>query len=194
MARAKKVVESKPCYYVYYDGKTGTILSITNEKNPNLEVGLEVDTDAVCRFFSGEWKFSDYIVSYKKLPDGSTIKDIIPKIDQDYGFRSNVFEWISENEIEDPEVLVEWDFPKKVWRFKLNVAQQEEILLSKIMFFVTLSTDFDFLIRTIVIDTTDLINNVVEVPFDSKKELDIKQISISSKLSFRTYKLRIINE
>jgi hypothetical protein len=61
-----------------------------------------------------------------------------------------------------------------------------------LVFFVTLETDFDFLIRTIFVDSVDLISSKqISVPFTTKIEKRIDKISISSKLVFKTYGLKI---
>ena len=73
--------------------------------------------------------------------------------------------------------------------------QSDKVLTPKLVFFVTLETDFDFLIRTIFIDTQDLLSSkYLAIPFISTLETKIDKISISSKLVFQTYKLRIVHE
>ena len=197
MAKKNSKVLNK--YYVYYDNKTGTIFSITNEKSDKYEHGIEVPFDEIEKFLSGEYQFKDYVVGFKKLPNNKTVRGILPATDSTAGFRHNVFEWINDTSNKDAELFVEWDFPNKSWNFLLNSFLKKsianEILLSKLVFFVTLETDFDFLIRTIFIDIKELLDNDrVSVAFVSNKEHDITKISISSKLVFRSYGLKIINE
>lgn len=188
-----------PKYFVYYENRTGTILSVTNEKSDKYENGIEVKFDEIEKFLTGEWQFCNYVVGYKRLPSNVTIRCILPATDPMYGFRHNVFEWINDTTNKNAELYVEWDSPCKSWNFllnpKLKTTIANEVVLSKLLFFVTLEDDFDFLIRTISIDLQDLLSNEkVSFSFISNKEADISKISISSKLVLRSYGLTIINE
>ena len=118
--------------------------------------------------------------------------------EQMYGFRNNVFEWITDKPTKKTELTVTWNGIKSVWEFKLsNTAKErlEDSLVSKnVVFFVILENDFDFLIRTIFISTADLIKqDSVVINFESAFESRIDKISIASKITFRSYGL-IINE
>jgi hypothetical protein len=76
--------------------------------------------------------------------------------------------------------------------------QPKSFVLSKNyteIFFVTLENDFDFLVRTIFLQAVDLLSSEkLIVPFDSSLEHKINKISISSKLVFKTYGLKIIHD
>jgi hypothetical protein len=92
-----------------------------------------------------------------------------------------------------------WNNKDKSWQFKLSEAvktvYRDSLLTPRLVFFVTLETDFDFLIRTIFIETVDLFSSeCVRIPFESKVEHDIDKISISSKLVFKNYGLKVIHE
>ena len=56
------------------------------------------------------------------------------------------------------------------------------------MFFVTLESDFDFLIRTIFIEPYELrTKKKIIIPFETEYEKDVDKISIASKLSLQSY-------
>jgi hypothetical protein len=105
-----------------------------------------------------------------------------------------VFEWITET-TDRVECLVTWNGPRKTWDFKLDPRIKDYydvVVAPKLVFFVTLENDFDFLVRTIFISLPDLITSEeISVPFTSKIENKIDKISISSKLIFKSYGLRI---
>ena len=66
---------------------------------------------------------------------------------------------------------------------------------TQLMFFVTLETDFDFLIRTIFVKISNILaDDKVSIPFESTLESNIDRISISTKNVFKSYKLKVINE
>lgn len=194
---AKKQTNSLD-YYVYYDKKSGEILSVTKEKNSRYEYGLTIPYEEAENFLNGTWHFRDYVVGYKRLANNKTTLSVIPVDDQSFSFRNNVFEWITETK-KDTDLVVEWNGLKKEWRFylgnKFKEKFEDNIFTPKLVFFVTLETDLDFLIRTIYVDMQDLVNrDSVVVPFDSNIENSIDKISIGSKLVFKSYGLKVIHE
>lgn len=182
-------------YYIYYEKKTGQILAVSNEKKPNYEYGLELPFEDVEKFLTGEWNFSDYSVGYKRLADGTTTLGVMLKTSDGYSFKNNIFEWITEDKTAD--CTVEWK-ENAGWIFDLKPAYRkvcdEFVLPPKLVFFVTLDDDFDFLIRTIFINTSDLLSGEVVIPFDSSFEKDSSKVSISSKLVFKSYGLKVTHE
>jgi hypothetical protein len=184
-------------YFVYFDKKTGQILSVGNEPEPKFEHAIKTSFEEVEGFLTGKWKFKDYLVGYKRNQDGVSNLAIVPITDQGYAFKNNVFEWITETD-DRVECLVTWNGKNCSWDFKLDERIKDYydvVVAPKLVFFVTLENDFDFLIRTIFINLADLIStDVISFPFESKIENKIDKISISSKLIFKSYGLRIIND
>jgi hypothetical protein len=185
-----------PRCYVYYNKKTGEILSVTNRKDDAYEHGIEVEFNDIEKFLTGEWHFSDYQVGYHKGSSKTTILAITNEF-SGYTFKNNLFEWISESS-EPAECIVEWNSKDQVWNFMLSKdfkSTYNTILSPKLVFFVTLENDPDFLIRTIFINTQDLFSmDCVTAPFESTFEKDISKISISSRIVFKNYKLRVVYE
>lgn len=188
---------STPKHYLYYDKKTGEILSVTNEINPKYESKIEISFDDADKFLSGERHFRDYVVGYKRVA-GDTVLSIIFKIDDQYSTKEDFYEWLLPSK-KDTEVTVEWNKVQKSWNFVLKESAKkfytDSNLLPKLSFYVTAENNFDFLIRTIDIEVEDLIKNkVVVVPFVNKLEEDINRISLGTKLVFKTYKLKVTYE
>jgi hypothetical protein len=186
-----------PKYYVYYDKKTGAILSVSNEKSLVFEHGIEVEFSEVEGLLTGPHDFKDYVVGHKRLADNATVLAIIPIGNEGYTFKNNVFEWISDNP--HAECIVEWNGPLSMWNISLTDAvkntYKDYILTSKLVFFVTLESDLDFLVRTIYIDLQQLLDSsCVKIPFTTSLEHKIDKISISSKLVFKSYGLKVIHE
>lgn len=194
----KKQLDLTPKYYVYYDKKSGKILSIGNEKDDSYEYGIESTWAEVENLVNGTWSFKDYLVGYKRQSDGTSVLAIVPNTEQGYIFKNNIFEWITDAN-ENAECTVTWNGPNSCWDFSLSESVRavygDSLLVPKLVFFVTLETDFDFLIRTIFIETLELIaSEKISIPFTTKMENKIDKISISSKLIFKTYGLKIIYE
>jgi len=197
MAKRKNKVEPIK-FYLHYDKKSGGILCVGNAKNPTFQHYIEITREDADPFISGEYKFGDYLVGNKRTADGKTEFAIVQKTDQGYAFKNNLFEWITEKKAKT-DCTVEWNSPDQAWYISLDPVYKkfinDNLIISTVIFFVTLETDFDFLIRTIPLDVQLLVNNdKIKVPFESKLEQDITKISISSKIAFRSYKLRIVNE
>lgn len=191
------MAQTKRRYYVYYDKKTGAILSATNEKSTVFDHGIEVDFSDIEGLLSGKDDFKDLVVGYKRLANNSTVLAVLPSGVSGVTFRNNVFEWIEENPHAD--CIVEWNGPKSSWKVSLVSAVKntytDYILTSKLVFFVTLESDLDFLVRTIYIDLQYLLDQKsVEIPFNTSLEHKIDKISISSKLVFKSYGLKVIHE
>ena len=187
-----------PKYYVYYDKKTGKLLSAGNEKDPNYEYGIEVEFEEIKSLLEGTTRFKDFLVGYKRLADGSSKLAVVPNTEQGYTFKHNVFEWITEA-TPSTECIVTWNGKDKCWEFSLSdkakKIYKDSLLMPKLVFFVTLENDFDFLVRTIFLQAIDLLSSEkLTVPFDSNIEHKINKISISSKLVFKTYGLKIIHD
>jgi len=196
MAKFKIKYDHSKCY-VYYNRQTGQIMSVGVEPNPHFEHYIIQPFELVEQLISGRRKFSEFEVSYKKIGTTSILA-VVEKDYQGYVFKNNLYEWIKPTD-ERRDCIVEWNYPDQVWRFKLDEEYKEllndQLIGQKILFFVTLSTDFDFLIRTIPLNVVDLVSEkFVEIPFISKLEKDIKKISISCKMTFKNYGLRIVYE
>lgn len=185
---------SELTHYVYFDKKTGQIFSVGNEPEPKFEHGIRVAFEDVEGFLVGRLKFKDYLVGYKRNQEGVSNLAIVPATDQGYGFKNNVFEWISETD-ENVECTVTWNGPRNRWDFEIDKKVKnyyDVVVAPKLVFFVTLEDDFDFLIRTIFVNLADLIStDVISIPFTNSMEKKIDKISISSKLIFKSYGLRI---
>lgn len=187
-----------PKYYVYYDKKTGKLLSVGNEKDPQYEYGIEVEFSEIESLLDGTARFKDFLIGYKRLSDGSSKLAVVPNTEQGYTFKHNIFEWITEAN-KSTECIVTWNGPVKSWEFSLSdkakKTYEDSLLVPKLVFFVTLESDFDFLVRTIFLEAMDLISSEkITVPFESNIENKIDKISISSKLVFKTYGLKIIHD
>ena len=195
----KQPRNSSPKYYVYYDKQTGKILSATNEISTRYDYGLEIPFAEFEKFMSGEYKFQDFVVGYKNLNDKSTLSLLLrDRYGADYTFRNSMVVWITEQS-KDAECVVEWDKSNSTWNFYLDENYKKNynsaIRDMQLLFFVTLETDFDFLIRTISIRVSDLLeSNNISIPFESTMEFKIDKISISTNSILKSYKLKVINE
>jgi hypothetical protein len=194
----KKQFDLTPKYYAHYDRKTGVLLAVGNERDDRFEYGIETTFDEIEKIMDGTWFMKDFVVGNKRQSDGTLKLAIIPNTEQGYIFKNSLFEWITETD-DNAECQVIWNGKDKCWDFSLNqsvkVVYSDSLLAPKLVFFVTLETDFDFLVRTIFVETTDLMSSEkLSVPFTTNFEHHSDKISISSKLVFKTYGLRIIHE
>lgn len=189
-------INTEPKYYAYYDRQTGNILCATGRKSTEYEHGIEITFDEASNFVSGKWKFQDYMVGYKD-PDNKSSIALLSRDYVGYTFKNSLVEWITCRH-EYADCIVEWDGVNSSWNFYLDPEFKKtynNIADSQLMFFVTLETDFDFLIRTIYIKLSKLLSEKsIIIPFESNVEHKIDKISISTKLVFKSYKLKVIHE
>ena len=194
MAKIFYVEDDIPKLYAYYDKKTGALLSVTNEKSLELEHAIEISSEEYTRLASGREKFTDYKVGYSKTADNKTVLALVPNSAYKYDFRNVIFEWITQLPTDTTDLLVTWDNNYKQWTFTLSDNAKnrlnQDIVPKNVYFFVMLEDDFDFLIRTIEIDTTLLVDSdTVQVPFVSNIEQKIDKITIASPIVFQSYGL-----
>lgn len=190
--KRSKVTHIEPAFYAYYDNETRKIVSVTNEKSAVYTHFIEITIEEFDNFVSGKWQFKDYVVNKNPL-------EIVSISDQIYSFRNSSFEWITDTPTDDTDLKVTWDKSNTRWVFTLSNSCKDQIrtsgVYSNLVFFVMLETDFDFLIRTIVIPMHDLVQyDEYKLPFESKIEHSIEKISIASTKVFNSSGLEIINE
>jgi hypothetical protein len=196
MAKRKPQINLPHKYYIYYDKKTGEILAVGNEQLLRYETGIEAPFEDVENFLTGKWQFKDYQIGYHKDSGKTTVLSTTNEF-SGYVFNNKVFEWITESN-KNAECIVEWNLRDCVWNFSLSKDFKNtynSILASRLVFFVTLENDSDFLIRTIFIATQELLtSDCVTVPFETEVESRLEKIAISSKLVFKNYGLKVIYE
>lgn len=196
MAKIKPYVE--PTFWAYFDKKTGAIFTVTNELDKKQKNRIEIPKELHERLASGKEKFSDYTVGYLRQADSSTILSITAKKDLAFIFKNTMLEVITEPPTDKTNLSVEWNLTKRTWTFGLSEDARERLALKfgdiKLAFFITLENDFDFLIRSIVIDNSELATRGrIEIPFEHRIEDEIKKITISTKIVYESYGL-IIND
>jgi len=183
-------------YRCYFDIKTGDILSISNEENNFYENGIVIDYPLYEKFVTGVEHFKDWTVTRTKNPDSESGLEIVPKMQQELFFKNNMFEWITAKANKKTELIIHWVASDNMWIFLISdkVRQQyydNKYPMGMLTFFITMETDFDFLIRTITINVKDLVSDKVHVPFTTSIEENIDKISISTKSLFSSYGLTI---
>lgn len=181
-------------YYVYYDKKTKCIMSISNQLSDVHQDAIVVNFEDIEKFLNGVWHFKDFVVDYIA---GTSELAVISNVDQSINFENNEFDLIL-NKDGFAEFIVEWNLPNNSWYFQLDPTYKTTIngiFNSKLSFFVTLESDHDLLIRTITIDADDLLGNYhIQVPFENEVEKDITKVSVSTRMIFKNYKLKVVNE
>ena len=201
MAKKKKILPPPPVltntYYAYYDKDTKQLLALTNEKINIYNDYLEVDFDTYESLVSGRQKFSDYLLGLVTSGETTSLK-LLPVIEHAYNFKNTMLDIVVPSSVKKPELTVEWNNANKEWNFFISPLAKSRLITrinAKILFFIILESDYDFLIRSISIDTTKLFSQVcVGVKFESKLEEQIDKISVATGVGFESSNLRIVNE
>lgn len=177
-------------YYVYFT-EQGSIDAITNEKRSSSPHSfIEVEYKRVERFLVGKENFIDYIVS---LVDKDT--PVLVKKTEDAGANTNLLVNIDKCST-DNTLNVEWNTTTKSWVFYIAEEYKSQFkdlgLSSQLLFFVTLRSNSNFLVNSISIDMKDLINSKsITVPWKSKAEENISNISVSTRRFFDSYGIQV---
>lgn len=180
-------------HYVYYDYQTGEVTEVTWRKPTEKEFALEIDYDTANGFLSGKVSSLEYQILYLKGKLELVKKD---NLFNNHVFKQKTFYYIDKT-LDSYDCQVILDLKKFCWNFSLSNEVKNDlnsnIVIPQLIFFVTLKTDLDFLIRMIEIKTTDLIeNDSYQVDFDTGFEKDGQKISISTYAIFKDYSLKVI--
>jgi len=180
-------------YYVYFD-TAGEILSISNERSVSrTDSFLEIEYERVEKFISNTETLSDYKIS---LLDE---KPTLVKKTQESVYKTNIFKMIDPTVTESTMLVVRWEKSKSRWVFSLRESYKKQLrdlgLSSRLLFFVTMNSNVNLLVRSIEIDLKELIGSPagISIPFSSKFENNIKLINIGTRRFFDSYGL-LINE
>lgn len=194
--KIKPVVIETPKFYVYFNYETKKILSVTNEKHPIHEHFVEINDDDYEQLVSGSRALDEFCVDY--IEDG--VFGLVSIVNEPLAFNNTSNRFITVRTLPEStqEFLVEWHGPTKHWIFSMTEFYKEKLFEScipkKLEFYIILENDYDLLIRTIVIDTSQVVNESVYIPFETNYEHSIDAISVATKSVFKSYRLDIIHE
>lgn len=192
IATAMAVSNFASIYYVYFN-TSGDILCITNEKDINkTDSFLEIEYSRVEKFLSG----NELIKNYKIVLSDDTTHALVKKT-QELSYITNIFQ-IIDAPTSTALLVVTWDKIMKQWVFKIDTEYKKQLkslgLSSRLLFFVTLDSNINFLIRSIEIDLKELVGtSSIAIPFVSDAETSIESITLSTRRFFDSYGL-LLNE
>lgn len=191
--KAKAVSTFSNIFYVYFD-ESGEIITITNEKRQDSKYNvLELEHKRVEKFLEGRENFSNYKVS---LVDKTT--PALVKKTQESVYTTNVFKVVDRTVDNDTVLVIKWDNSIKSWVFYIQDEYQKQLtelgLSASLLFFITLNSNVNFLVREICIDLRELVRlKSIIVPFSFNVEHDVSKLSVSTRKFFDSYGL-IVNE
>ena len=182
-------------HFAYYNPENGQIYKVTHKSPNDFDCAMIIDNDLADGFLTNKLNVTDYEIVYLKGKLEVVRKN---KMKFNFSFRHNVHYYI-EDDKENADCIVLWNKKEKFWKFnfsdKAKNILKEKLRISKMVFFVTLHTDFDFLIRIMEVDNQEVLNDIsYTVPFISSFENDISMISISTYAIFESYGLKIKDE
>lgn len=171
---------------VYFDNETGDILAISNEELPQYQFFFNISSENIT-LLQNE-KIEDYKVTFNE----NSIPTIVLKPKQD---ESTLFLTKIEEEVDNPELLVEKNLKTKGWNLSIRQDKKDEYLKmgvnTKLEFFVTEKDNKNILIRKMsVLLKTLCETNKSFVPFVSHREEEHKS-EIYVKKFFTTTGLKI---
>ena len=192
IAKALAVSNFSSIYYVYFDS-AGEILSISNERDLNNTASyIEIEYERIEKFLSNKATFNNYKISLLEENKPTLVKKT-----QESVYKTNTFKMIDASVTDSTMLIVQWQKEKESWNFSIRESYKKQLkdlgLSSKLLFFVSLDSNANLLVRTIELDLKDLINapKGISIPFYSKFENNIKDINLSTRRFFDSYGLEV---
>jgi hypothetical protein len=199
MAKRKKFppidYSIKEEYRAYFDTATEKVIAVTNVPHHEFKHYAVINAEEFKNFHKGLLKFEDCVIDRFVTPSGQVESRILTKsVSSEFQFDNRSLVWVSRKVDKSTELLITWT--PDAWNFHITPAGRDLLTDSlydrTMVFFATLETDFDFLIRTFYIRVHDLLRkDVMTFPFESKLEKNINSIAITSKKLFNNYGLKI---
>lgn len=198
MAKPKKSPPNiELTYYAYYDPDTEKILAVTNESVPVYTHWAVITASQHRDIIKGTVNLRDCIIDRYIKADGNIEAKLITKqLYEEFTFKNKAFTWVNDTPTSDTEFVVEYNKEDKQWTFAITQSGRDNLadksMNNTLVFFITLETDFDFLIRTVYLQIYDLLRtDKIRVDFESEIENKIELLSIASKTFFNSYGLKI---
>lgn len=198
MARSKKNLEPPVHkYYAYFNPETEKFHSSSNMLDLSLTHYAIIKVDEHIELCSGKIKLNDCVLDKQVDFDGNIIyKLLTPQMYNEFNFQNTLSVWVSDSPNSDTNFVIEWNKLDRQWIF--YVTDEGRKILdggmydSTLAFFVTLETDFDFLVRTFYIKLHEILKaGKIVYDFESKMEDNIHKLSISTRRFFNSYGLKI---
>jgi hypothetical protein len=183
-------------FYVYYNSNNGSILAVANGllDREDFNSYIEISPELHQKLSSDTVRLLDWAVVKTPTANDNYIIEIVPKNFKGLSFENKMFDLILNEPTIDTELTVEWSLATKHW--VINILPDTKLrlmgkkfLTEKLSFFIVLENDFDFLIRKIFINSSDLMNKEIYIPFESKIEEQIDNISVVTRKLFNNYGL-----
>jgi hypothetical protein len=199
MAKKNKTpVVIKPIkYFAYFNPETLQITCVSNNTEPQEEHFVEMPLEDYLLIGQAKKNMHDYKINRTVNFDGTVAYQLMTQqIFEEYNLKSKSFVWVKDKVSNLSEFVVEWSGTNKTWTFRIT-DQGRQFLSgpqydSTIVIFLTLETDFDFLIRSFYLRIHDLLKSgKIVYDFESNIENKIDNISVVTKKMFNLYGLKI---
>jgi hypothetical protein len=198
---AKKIKNSviiKPVkYFAYFDPQSLQITCVSNDTEPRDKYFVEMPVEEYILIGQIKKHIHDYKINRILNFDGTVEYQLMTQqMFEEYNLKSKSLVWIKDKISDTSEFTVFWNGDDKTWTF--SITDQGRRFLTgpqydnTIVVFITLETDFDFLIRSFYLRIHDLLKSgKIIYNFESNIESKIDSISIVTKKMFNVYGLKI---
>jgi hypothetical protein len=184
-------------YFAYFNPETLTIVGVSNGTDPDQPNFVELPVEDYSLIGAGKKHLYEYKINQNVNFDGKIDYQLMTQqIYDEYNLKSKSFTWIKDAVTDRTEFIVDWNSTDKAWTFSIT-DQGRKILSgsqydSTVVIFLTLETDFDFLIRSFYLRIHDLLKSGKIVHgFESNIETKIDSINIATKKMFNSYGLQL---
>lgn len=181
--------------YVFFNKDTGNVIGISNIPDPAFDY-IQVENSLVVPVLQGSEPITNYVVQYnpkiKSLEFASRFEYVLDA----FLVKDFIYE-IPEQELEDPDILIEQDIPNTCWKvqvgkeFKKNLKSKGASLNANLMFSITAKHDPNILYKTLFVDFNKAVtDNYYILPFSMPFETTDQPVSIYTARRFDTYQFR----
>jgi len=196
--KIKTLIVVKPVkYFAYFNPDTLQITCVSNDVEPQEKYFVEMPVEDYLLIGQAKKNIHDYKINRIINFDGTVEHHLMTQqIFDEYNLKSKSFVWVKDKVTELSEFVVEWNSTDKTWTFLITDRGRQFLsgpqYDSTIVVFITLETDFDFLIRSFYLRIHDLLKSGKLVyDFESNIENKINNISVVTKKMFNAYGLKI---
>jgi hypothetical protein len=183
--------------YVYFDKNTGKIEKISRKEDSDEEVTcLKVNLSDVEDLINGKKRLEDYRVLYN-----STIKDFqILELEKNIHVR-NInnsllkIEKLTTYDKDNCDIIVQQNNITQSWNFIVNKNLNFLKNVNDVLFFsITKKNDPNILYRTILVNVSNLTDNIIQIPYVYNTETDLVNVSVFTNKVLDTYIHEVIND
>ena len=176
---------------VHYD-EDGKVYSINNDDEPGYKQ-FEIDIFLIEKFLSGQRRLTNYDIEYFfNLSKGLEVDDDDEPSSQK---SENLLHLIPHSGVANTEITIQHNTLSHKWTVYSRAGIKDKLDIMPVShFFVCKAHDPHYLYTFFSVNPEDLKNGPVDIPFKVTEEHTLSNISVSTQMKFKSYRIEEIHE